>query len=121
LVLWYALMAIGGFAFGLLGDRRPFGDILLFHPLVMFMTAAGAGLIVLRIALARPVPEIIPDRKLAFGLLIGWAAFLAGNFLATQFICTLIACVDGSFTNARRAEPRCECRAINGFARIIRQ
>ena len=81
LVLWYALMAIGGFAFGL---RRPFGDILLFHPLVMFMTAAGAGLIVLRIALARPVPEIIPDRKLAFGLLIGWAAFLAGNFLATQ-------------------------------------
>ena len=84
LVLWYALMAIGGFAFGLLGDRRPFGDNLLFHPLVIFMTAAGAGLIVLRIALARPVPEIIPDRKLAFGLLIGWAAFLAGNFLATQ-------------------------------------
>jgi hypothetical protein len=72
LVLWYALMAIGGFAFGLLGDRRPFGDNLLFHPLVI------------RIALARPVPEIIPDRKLAFGLLIGWAAFLAGNFLATQ-------------------------------------
>ena len=71
-------------AFGILGDRRPFGDNLLFHPLVIFMTAAGAGLIVLRIALARPVPEIIPDRKLAFGLLIGWAAFLAGNFLATQ-------------------------------------
>jgi hypothetical protein len=84
LVLWYALMAIGGLAFGALGDRRPFGDNLLFHPLVMFMTAAGVGLIVLRIALARPVPEIIPDRKLAFGFLIGWAAFLAGNFLAMQ-------------------------------------
>ena len=24
-VWWYALMAIGGMGFGLLGDRRPFG------------------------------------------------------------------------------------------------
>lgn len=85
LVLWYGAMAAGGLAFGAFGDRRPFGDGLLFHPLTMFFVAAGAALLALRIALMRPVPEFIPDRALALGCALGLAAFLAGNFTAVYW------------------------------------
>jgi hypothetical protein len=83
---WYGLMVAGGLAFGLLGERRPFGQDVLAHPLAVFFAVAAAGLLVLRIALARPVPELIPERTLLVGCLIGGGAFLVGNWLAIHVI-----------------------------------
>ena len=81
---WYALMALGGFGFGLFADRRPFGDGILVHPLVLFFVLVGLGLLALRMALARPVPEVISDRALMLGCVLGLAMFLAGNFVAAH-------------------------------------
>ena len=75
-------MAMGGLGFGAFGDRRPFGEGMLFHPLVMFFVVVGVALLALRIAMARPVPELISDRALAIGCVAGLAAFLGGNLLA---------------------------------------
>jgi cytochrome b561 len=86
LTWWYALMIAGGFLFGLLGDRRPFGQDMLAHPLIVFFAIAAAALLVLRIALTRPVPELIPERPLIAGCLLGAGAFLAGNFIATRVL-----------------------------------
>jgi hypothetical protein len=83
---WYGLMAAGGFAFGLLGERRPFGADVLAHPLVVFFVVAAVGLLVLRIVLKRPVPELIPERTLVAGCILGAASFLLGNWLSAQFI-----------------------------------
>jgi hypothetical protein len=77
-------MALGGFAFGLLGDRRPLGSDLFAHPLVMFFIIVCVALLVLRVALARPVPEVLPERAMIAGCLVGLASFLAGNFVATH-------------------------------------
>ena len=85
---WYGLMAAGGLAFGLIGDRRPFGRDVLAHPLVVFFVVAAAALLVLRIALARPVPELIPERALLTGCLFGGAAYLIGNWIAAHFLAT---------------------------------
>jgi hypothetical protein len=79
---WYGAMLIGGLAFGLLGERRPLGNDILAHPVVLFFMATVIGLLVLRGVLARPVPEIIPERTLLFGCFAGLAAFLAGNWIA---------------------------------------
>ena len=79
-------MLAGGLAFGLIGERRPFGNDILAHPLAVFFAVVAAGLLVLRIVLARPVPELIPERTLLAGCLIGGAAFLAGNWLATHVL-----------------------------------
>jgi len=79
---WYGLMLAGGVGFGLIGERRPFGQDMLAHPLVVYFAAAAAGLLVLRAVLSRPVPEVIPERTLVFGCLVGAAAFLAGNFIS---------------------------------------
>jgi hypothetical protein len=84
--LWYGLMAAGGFAFGLLGERRPFGPDMLAHPLVVFYVAAAAGLLVLRVVTGRPVPELIPERTLLAGCLIGGGAFLAGNWISAHVL-----------------------------------
>jgi hypothetical protein len=84
--LWYALMVAGGLGFGLIGERRPFGQDMLAHPLVVYFAAAAAGLLVLRVVFARPVPEVIPERTLVFGCLVGAAAFLAGNFISAYVI-----------------------------------
>ena len=78
---WYGLMVAGGLGFGLIGERRPFGRDMLAHPLVVYFAVAAAGLLVLRTVLARPVPEVIPERILVSGCLLGAAAFLAGNFI----------------------------------------
>lgn len=83
---WYGLMAAGGLAFGLIGDRRPFGNDMFAHPLAVFFTVAAGGLLVLRIVLARPVPELIPERTLLIGCLIGAAGFLAGNWISAHLI-----------------------------------
>jgi len=79
-------MAAGGVAFGLVGDRRPLGTDVLAHPFVLFFLVVTLSLIVLRIARARPVPELIPERALLIGCLIGGAAFLIGNWVATHVV-----------------------------------
>jgi hypothetical protein len=77
-------MALGGFGFGLFADRRPFGNDILLHPLVLFFIVVGLALLALRVALAQPVPDIIPDRSLMLGCVLGLAMFLAGNFVAAH-------------------------------------
>lgn len=84
--LWYSLMAAGGLGFGFIGERRPFGRDMLAHPLVVYFALAAAGLFVLRALLARPVPELIPERTLLMGCLFGVAAFLAGNWVSAHVI-----------------------------------
>ena len=84
LLWWYGLTAAGGLLFGLLGDRRPLGNDVLAHPLVLFFIAVGAALVLLRIVWRRPVPELIRERALVIGCLVGGAAFLAGNFVVTH-------------------------------------
>jgi hypothetical protein len=84
LTWWFGLMAIGGLIFGAVADRRPFGNDLLGHPLVVLFGAVGAGLLVLRFALARPVPEVIPERSLFVGCVIALVAFLAGNWFGVH-------------------------------------
>ncbi len=82
--LWYVLMGAGGFAFGLVADRRPFGADVLVHPLVVYFIIVGIGLIALRVACKRPVPEIISERAMLLGVVLGLALFLGGNFLAVH-------------------------------------
>jgi peptidoglycan/LPS O-acetylase OafA/YrhL len=84
LTWWFGLMSIAGMAFGTYADKRPFADDILEHPLVILFVAVGAALLALRVALRRPVPEIIPDRLLLAGCLVGLAAFLIGNWLAVN-------------------------------------
>jgi hypothetical protein len=81
---WHGLMALGGLAFGMLGDRRPFGTGVLAHPFVLFFAVVAAALLILRIARARPVPELIPERALVIGCCIGAAAFLVGNWIVAR-------------------------------------
>lgn len=81
---WYGAVALGGFAFGLFADRRPFGNDVLLHPLIVFFILVGLGLLALRVALARPVPEVIADRSLMLGCALGLAMFLVGNFVAAN-------------------------------------
>ena len=81
---WYGLMGLAGFGFGLLAERRPFGDDALLHPLVVFFMLAGLSLLALRVVLARPVPEVIPDRALMLGCALGLATFLIGNFVVAR-------------------------------------
>ncbi len=83
-VAWYGLMGLGGFGFGLFADRQPFGEGILGHPLVLFFVVVGLVLLALRAILARPVPDVIPDRALMLGCVVGLATFLAGNFVAAH-------------------------------------
>jgi hypothetical protein len=77
-------MALGGLAFGLSAERRPFGDDLFTHPLAIFYIAVAAALLALRVALRRPVPELISERMLLAGLVLGAVTFLAGNWIDTH-------------------------------------
>jgi hypothetical protein len=81
-VWWFFLMAIGGLGFGTLANKRPFGDQLIVHPLVVFFLLVSLGLIALRVLMQRPVPQVISDRALMIGCLVGLVAFLAGNFIS---------------------------------------
>jgi hypothetical protein len=81
---WLGLMALGGLGFGLVAERRPFGDGVLAHPLVAFFILVGLALLALRVVLARPVPEVIPERMLLVGCVVGLAGFLIGNFAAVR-------------------------------------
>ena len=82
--LWFGAMAPGGFAFGLIAERRPFGEDLFAHPLVVFFIIVGIALIGLRVALARPVPEVIPERALLLGCFLGLGMFLVGNWIGVH-------------------------------------
>src|ERR1043165_116398 len=83
---WLAIAALGGMVFGLIAERRPFGEGFFAHPLVAFFILVGLGLIVLRVAAARPVPEIIPERALLLGCFAGLAMFLIGNWIAVHLL-----------------------------------
>jgi hypothetical protein len=83
---WYGLVGAGGFAFGLIGERRPFGEDLFAHPLFCYFVAVGVALLVLRMASGRPVPELISERALLTGCFGGLALFLAGNFIAVHLL-----------------------------------
>ena len=90
---WYGAMGAGGFGFGLVAERRPFGDDLLVHPLMVYFIVVGLALLALRMALGRPVPDVIPERALVLGCFIGLALFLAGNLSPC-----MRSGVDGPFT-----------------------
>jgi hypothetical protein len=81
---------LGGLGFGLIGERRPFGNDMLAHPLVVYFATIAVGLLVLRVALARPVPEVIPERVLLAGCLSGSVAFLVGNFISVHMMAGLM-------------------------------
>jgi hypothetical protein len=85
-IWWYGLMTIGGFGFGILADKRPFGDDLLVHPVTVFFILVGLALIALRVLLARPVPEVISDRALVAGCCVGLVLFLVGNFTGVHLL-----------------------------------
>jgi hypothetical protein len=86
-VLWWrVLMIAGGFAFGLFADWRPFGETFFGQPVVVFAALSGVGLLVLRVVLRRPVPEVIPERAMVVGFFLGIAAFLAGNWIGLHLI-----------------------------------
>jgi hypothetical protein len=84
LVWWFAAMSVAGVLFGAFAEQRPFGDDVLAHPVIVLFIAVGIGLVALRFAIGRPVQEIIPDRLLVFGCVVGLAAFLIGNWLAVH-------------------------------------
>ena len=84
LTWWYGAMGAGGFGFGLVAERRPFGDDLLAHPLMVYFIIVALALLALRMALGRPVPDVIRDRALVLGCIIGLALFLVGNFIAVH-------------------------------------
>jgi len=87
---WYGLVMAGGLGFGLIGVRRPFGNDMLAHPLVVYFAVVALGLLILRIVVARPVPEVIPERVLVAGCLSGVAAFLVGNFISSHMMVGLM-------------------------------
>jgi uncharacterized membrane protein len=84
LLQWRLAMIAGGFLFGLYADRRPFGESFLAHPIVVYAAIAGLGLLILRVTLGRPVPEVIPERAIVIGFVLGIAAFLVGNFVGVH-------------------------------------
>ena len=89
-IVWYGLVMAGGLGFGLIGERRPFGNDMLAHPLVVYFAIIAVGLLLLRIMLARPVPDVIPERMLVAGCLSGAAAFLLGNFVSSHMMASLM-------------------------------
>jgi hypothetical protein len=86
LLWWRVLMIAGGLAFGLFADRRPFGETFVGHPIVVFAGVAALGLLILRVVLGRPVPDVIPERAIVVGFFLGLAAFLAGNWIGVHVI-----------------------------------
>jgi len=83
---WYGAVCVVGLGFGLLGERRPFGQNILAHPFIVYAFVLAAGLLVIRVVGQRPVPELIPERALGLGCAAGVALFLAGNFIAAHLI-----------------------------------
>jgi hypothetical protein len=80
LTWWFGLIALGGVGFGVVAERRPFGQGVLAHPLVVFAAAIAVVLVSLRLAHARPLTEIISERFLIAGGIIAVVCFLIGNW-----------------------------------------
>jgi hypothetical protein len=83
---WFLFAAAAGIGFGLVGDRRPFGEGMLFTPAAMLLVVLGTALLALRFALARPVPDVIPGRPLGYGIALAYALFLIANFIAAHVL-----------------------------------
>jgi len=83
---WYGAVCIAGLGFGLLGERRPFGQGILAHPFIVYAFVVAAGLLVIRVVRQQPVPELIPERALGLGCAAGVALYLAGNFIAVHLV-----------------------------------
>ena len=83
---WYGAVCIAGLGFGLVGERRPFGENILAHPFIVYAFVLAAALLVVRVVRQRPVPELIPERALGLGCAAGVALFLAGNFIAAHLV-----------------------------------
>jgi len=79
-------MALFGFGFGIPAAWRPFGEDVFANPLVIFFILAGIALLALRAIAARPVPELIPERALVVGCVVGLAAFLVGNWVGVHVL-----------------------------------
>jgi hypothetical protein len=63
---------------------------VLAHPLVVHFATVAAVLLVLRVLLARPVPDVISERELLARLMSGAAAFLVGNFISVHMAPSLV-------------------------------
>ena len=46
----------------------------------------ASALLLLRAALRRPVPELLPERILIVGCIVGVIAYLAGNWFAARVL-----------------------------------
>jgi hypothetical protein len=84
--VWLGLMVLGGFSFGVVAERRPFGDDFFANPFVLFFIVVGVGLMMLRLIAARPVPELVPERALVLGCFAGAVSFLAGDWIGTHLL-----------------------------------
>jgi hypothetical protein len=84
LTWWFGLMALGGVGFGLVAERRPFGNGVLAYPLVVFFACVAVVLLTMRLLYAKPVPQVISERYLAAGCVIGAACFLIGNWFGVN-------------------------------------
>jgi len=84
LTWWFGLMALGGVGFGLVAERRPFGNGVLAYPLVVYFACVAVALLTLRFLHAKPVPELISERYLAVGCAIGIVCFLIGNWFGVN-------------------------------------
>ncbi len=79
-------MVLGGAVFGAMAHQRPFGNGVLLHPLMVFFALVCVCLIALRFVLARRVSDVISDRALVTGCVIGLVLFLTANFVAVQLL-----------------------------------
>ncbi len=86
LTWWFGFAGVAGLGFGLIAERRPLGDDVLAHPIVLLFVTMGAVLLALRIVAARPVPELIPERSLLYGIGIAFVTFLIGNWFAVHVL-----------------------------------
>ena len=98
---WYGAICIAGLGFGLLGERRPFGQSILAHPFIVYAFVAAAGLLVIRVVRQQPVPELIPERALGLGCAAASPSFSPGTSLPRTW-----SAVDQAFTTVQRARPR---------------
>ena len=78
-------MAGGGFAFGLFANKRPLGNGILVHPLVLFFVLVAVALLVLRDRRSRArCPRSFPTARWCYGCCAGLVLFLIGNFFAAH-------------------------------------
>ncbi len=90
---WYGVIAIVGLGFGLLGERRPFGDDVLAHPLIIYGLAVAGGCWSCASSAAAPCLTSFPSVRWAGVALSDWQCFL----LATSSLRTSSG-VDQAFT-----------------------